>query len=173
MLLVALCVAAQEERTSGGSRTATSIRHDRHDDPRLLQQVPAPAPAPTFVATVPRTGGDSAPSPPQNVNDYNNPFHIPPPPSESEQEQVPFTPEQIDGMVTWCGPGNDFICYHGAICIDGAPNFDEHQLADGTVHAIHQVDAGIMTQHCQCSENWTGVQCDVPVAVCDAEGHYC
>lgn len=158
LLLVALVVVvttAQAE--TGGSTTTRLLLHYDDADERLLQQGGLPAPSPT------------------------NPFNIPLPPSSRTSSQnggavvqPALTPEQIDTMVTYCNM--DYICYHGATCVDGAPNFDDHVLPGGTVLPIHKVNE-IMNEHCQCSSDaWTGLQCNIPVAVCDTDGssrHYC
>ncbi|KAL7578439.1 hypothetical protein ACA910_012830 [Epithemia clementina (nom. ined.)] len=63
-------------------------------------------------------------------------------------------------------------CQHGATCEDGPPNFDDHQLEDGSFLYIHQQQPEGADYHCECPARYTGAQCDIPYQKC-GDKHKC
>jgi len=88
---------------------------------------------------------------------------------------VLFLPQIYSLPVVPCG---DYTCQHGSSkCVDSPPNFDNHQLVDGSFLHFHDPTskggaAYSAEEHCECPARYTGVDCSIPYQECGSQ-HKC
>jgi len=70
-------------------------------------------------------------------------------------------------------PCDDFMCYNGAQCAEGPPDFDNHKLVDGSFLNFHKERSKGATKHCECPPRYTGVDCSIPYQECGSGQHKC